>query len=180
MKELKGTETEKNLAAAYSGEAQALVKYLYYAKKARQEGYEKLADYFEETARNEDQHAKLWFEFLHGGSIPTTADNLMDAIKGENYEHTIMYKEFTETAEKEGFKQIAMLFEEVGKIESDHEDRYQKLLNNVENGTEFAKDEEEIWICAKCGHKHVGKEAPAACKVCKHPQAYFSLLCEKF
>lgn len=180
MKDIKGTQTEKNLQTAFAGEAQAQVKYRYYAKKARKEGYQKIADYFEETATNENQHAKLWFEFLHGGSIPTTATNLIDAKNGENYEWTTMYKDFADVADAEGFNDIALLFREVGKIESDHEDRYTKLLENVENNTEFSKNEEEVWICAKCGFKHTGKDAPKVCKVCKHPQGYFSIMCEKY
>ena len=173
--ELKGSKTEQNLMAAFAGESQARNKYTYYASKAKKQGYEQIAALFEETANNEKEHAKMWFKELHGGEVPTTAENLLDAAEGENYEWTDMYAEFAKTAREEGFTRIALLFEGVAKIEKEHEERYRKLLENVNNEMVFSKDGEKVWVCRNCGHVHVGKEAPKACPVCAHPQAYFEV-----
>ena len=175
MENIKGTQTEKNLQTAFAGESQARNKYTYYASKARKEGYEQIADIFEETAHNEKEHAKIWFKLLHDGDIPSTAENLKDAADGENYEWTDMYAEFAKTAKTEGFDRIAKLFEMVGAIEKHHEERYRKLLDNVEKKVVFSKDGDAIWQCANCGHIVVGKEAPKACPVCAHPQAFFQV-----
>jgi rubrerythrin len=176
--ELKGSKTEKNLLAAFAGESQARNKYTYYASKARAEGYVQIAEIFEETAGNEREHAKMWFKELHGGAVPTTADNLTDAAAGEHYEWTDMYKGFAETAKEEGFTKIAFLFEKVGEIEKRHEERYKKLLSNVEGGLVFSKDGDAIWECSNCGHIHIGKAAPEVCPVCAHPKAYFRVFSE--
>ncbi len=173
--ELKGTQTEANLMAAFAGESQARNKYSYYASKAKKDGYVQIAELFEETANNEKEHAKIWFKFLHGGSIPSTEENLLDAAEGENYEWTDMYAGFAETARKEGFETIAILFEKVGEIEKAHEERYRKLLANVKEGLVFSKDEDMIWECSNCGHIVVGKKAPEVCPVCQHPQSYFKI-----
>lgn len=173
--ELKGSKTEANLMAAFAGESQARNKYTYYASKAKKEGYEQIAAIFEETANNEKEHAKMWFKQLHGGDIPTTEENLKDAASGENYEWTEMYAEFAKVAKEEGFDEIAFLFESVGAIEKHHEERYNKLLENVENGKVFHKDEEVIWICRNCGHIYKGKDALKVCPVCKHPESYMEL-----
>lgn len=173
--ELKGSKTEKNLMDAFSGESQARNKYTYYASKARKDGYEQIAAFFEETANNEKEHAKLWFKFLKGGDIPSTIDNLNDAANGENYEWTKMYSDFALVAKEEGFNDIAGLFEGVAKVEKSHEERYRKLLKNIEDDSVFKKDEEKIWICRNCGHIHIGKEAPERCPVCSHPKAFFEL-----
>ena len=178
--ELKGSKTEQNLMAAFAGESQARNKYSYYASKAKKEGYEQIAALFEETANNEKEHAKLWFKELHGGAVPSTAENLLDAAEGENYEWTDMYAEFAKTAREEGFTRIALLFEGVAKIEKEHEERYRKLLENVNNEMVFSKDGEKVWICRNCGHVHVGKEAPKACPVCAHPQAYFEVKADNY
>ena len=178
--ELKGSKTEKNLLAAFAGESQARNKYTYFASKAKKEGYEQRAAIFEETALNEKEHAKMWFKLLNGGEIPTTAENLKSAADGENYEWTDMYKEFAEEAKKEGFDRIAYLFEEVGKIEKEHEERFKKLLENVEDGLVFSKDGDKIWKCRNCGHICIGKEAPAVCPVCSHPQSYFEIKAENY
>ncbi len=178
--ELKGSKTEQNLMAAFAGESQARNKYTYYASKARKEGYEQIAAIFEETANNEKEHAKLWFKELHDGDVPTTSVNLKDAADGENYEWTDMYKEFAEVARSEGFTRIANLFEAVGKIEKEHEERYRKLLENVENELVFSKDGDKIWICRNCGHVCVGKSAPKVCPVCAHPQAYFEVKADNY
>ena len=170
---LKGTKTEKNLQEAFAGESQARNKYTYFAGVAKKEGYEQIAAIFEETAFNEMQHAKIWFKLLCGGSIPTTADNLKAAAAGENDEWTDMYARMAKEAREEGFDQIAALFEGVGKIEKDHEERYLTLLKNLEDGTIFAKQGKVTWICRNCGHVHEGETAPKACAVCIHPQAYF-------
>ena len=171
--ELKGTKTEANLMTAFAGESQARNKYTYFASKAKKEGYEQIASIFEETANNEKEHAKMWFKLLNGGDIKSTAENLKAAAEGENYEWTDMYKEFAKTAKEEGFDKIAFLFEEVAKIEKNHEERYLKLLGNVNNNLVFKKGEETVWICRNCGHVYVGKEAPKVCPVCNHPQSYF-------
>ena len=173
--ELKGSKTEQNLMAAFAGESQARNKYSYYASKAKKDGFEQIAAIFEETANNEKEHAKMWFKELHGGSVPDTATNLLDAAEGENYEWTDMYAEFAKTAKEEGFDRIARLFEGVAKIEKEHEERYRKLLANVNDQLVFSKDGECIWVCRNCGHVHVGKMAPKVCPVCDHPQAYFEL-----
>ena len=178
--ELKGSKTEQNLMAAFAGESQARNKYTYYASKAKKEGFEQIAALFEETANNEKEHAKMWFKELHGGSVPTTAENLLDAAEGENYEWTDMYAEFAKTAREEGFTRIALLFEGVAKIEKEHEERYRKLLENVNNEMVFSKDGEKVWVCRNCGHVHVGKEAPQVCPVCAHPQAYFEVKADNY
>ena len=170
--ELKGSKTYDNLMAAFAGESQARNKYTYYASKAKKEGYNQIAAIFEETANNEKEHAKIWFKLLHDG-VQDTLTNLADAAAGENYEWTDMYKEFAITAKEEGFNHIAYLFEQVGKIEKEHEERYIKLSENIKNNTVFAGTEEEIWICTNCGHIHIGKNTPELCPVCEHPKAYF-------
>ena len=172
-KELTGTKTAANLAAAVAGESEPRNKYTYYASAAKKEGYNQIAAIFEETAGNEKEHAKLWFKALHGGAVPDTVTNLKDAAAGENYEWTQMYAEFAKVAKEEGFDDIAWLFESVGAIEKEHEERYRKLLEAVEKGTVFADVEEQIWVCSNCGHIHIGKEAPSVCPVCAHPQGYF-------
>ncbi len=179
MKDLKGTKTEANLMAAFAGESQARNKYTYYASKAKKDGYEQIAALFLETADNEKEHAKIWFKLLHGG-VPDTAVNLKDAAAGENFEWTDMYAGFAKTAKEEGFGEIAALFEGVAAIEKHHEERYLKLLENVENGLVFSKDGDKIWKCGNCGHIVVGKEAPEVCPVCAHPKAYFLLLAENY
>ena len=178
--ELKGSRTEANLMAAFAGESQARNKYTYYASKAKKDGFEQIAAIFEETALNEKEHAKLWFKLLHGGEIPTTMDNLQDAANGENYEWTDMYPEFAKIAKEEGFDRIAYLFEAVGKIEKEHEERYRKLLENVKDGLVFSKDGDKIWKCRNCGHICVGKEAPQVCPVCSHPQSFFEIKAENY
>jgi len=178
--ELKGSRTEANLMAAFAGESQARNKYTYFASKARKEGYVQIAEIFEETANNEKEHAKLWFKELNGGEIPDTIANLTAAAEGENYEWTDMYVEFAKVAREEGFTRIAALFEMVGKIEKVHEERYRKLLKNVQEGLVFSRDGDMIWECSNCGHIVIGKKAPAVCPVCKHPQAYFKLRAENY
>ena len=173
--ELKGSKTEANLMAAFAGESQARNKYTYYASKAKKEGYEQIAAIFEETANNEKEHAKMWFKKLHNGEVPSTVENLKDAANGENYEWTEMYKEFAETAREEGFDEIARLFEGVGAIEKEHEERYNKLLNNIEEDKVFKKDEEVIWICRNCGHVYRGKNALKVCPICNHPESYMEI-----
>ena len=180
MKELKGTKTEQNLRDAFAGESQARNKYTYYASKAKKEGYEQIAALFLETAENEKEHAKLWFKLLHDGDVPTTAVNLKDAAEGENFEWTDMYARMAEEAREEGFDRIAYLFEEVGKIEKEHEARYLKLLENVEGGLVFSKDGDTIWKCRNCGHIVVGKNAPEVCPVCVHPKAFFEIKAENY
>ena len=178
--ELKGSKTEQNLLKAFAGESQARNKYTYFASKAKKEGYEQIAALFEETANNEKEHAKMWFKELNGGEIPTTTENLQAAIDGENYEWTDMYKEFAETAREEGFTQLAFKFEAVAKIEKAHEERYKKLLNNIEDKKVFSKDGDAIWICRNCGHIVIGKDAPNICPVCNHPQSYFEVKAENY
>lgn len=178
--ELKGSRTEANLQAAFAGESQARNKYTYYASKARKEGYVQIAELFEETANNEKEHAKIWFKLLHDGDVPTTTVNLADAASGENYEWTEMYAEFARVAKEEGFTRIAYLFEAVANIEKEHEERYRKLLSNIEGDLVFSRDGECVWQCSNCGHIHVGKKAPAACPVCAHPQAYFRILATNY
>ena len=179
-KELKGSKTWDNLMAAFAGETQARTKYTYYASQAKKDGYEQIANIFMETAENEKEHAKLWFKLLHGGAVPDTLTNLKDAAAGENYEWTDMYAEFARVAREEGFEEIAKQFEGVAKIEKFHEERYRKLIANVENGKVFKKDNEVVWQCLNCGHIFVGPEAPAECPVCAHPRAYFQLLSENY
>ena len=178
--ELKGSKTEQNLMAAFAGESQARNKYTYFASKAKKDGYEQIAAIFEETALNEKEHAKIWFKELNGGAIPSTVDNLKSAADGENYEWTDMYDEFAKVAREEGFDRIANLFEGVGKIEKEHEERFRKLLDNVENGLVFSKDGDKIWKCRNCGHIVIGKEAPKVCPVCAHPQSYFEIKNENY
>ena len=175
MANLKGTKTEANLMTAFAGESQARNKYTYYASKARKEGYEQIAAIFEETAHNEMEHAKMWFKLLHDGAVPDTMTNLKDAAAGENFEWTDMYKNMAAEAREEGFDNIAVLFEHVAKIEKDHEERYLKLLKNVETGKVFSKETKNVWICRNCGHLADNASAPQKCPVCDHPQAYFEL-----
>lgn len=171
--ELKSSKTEKNLMAAFAGESQAHTKYQYYASQAKKDGYEQIAAIFEETAHNEKEHAKLWFKRLHDNKIPSTMANLKDAANGENYEWTEMYEEFATQAREEGFEDIARLFDGVGAIEKTHEERYLKLVANIEDDLVFKNGEETIWICRNCGHIHVGENAPIVCPICVHPQAHF-------
>lgn len=178
MDNLKGTKTEKNLWTAFAGESQARNKYTYFASKAKKDGFVQIASIFEETASNEREHAKIWFKLLNG--IGTTADNLKAAAEGENYEWTDMYASFAKEAREEGFDKIAYLFEEVGKIEKEHEEKYRKLLANVEGDLVFSKDEDVIWECANCGHIYIGKKAPGVCPVCNHPQSYFKVKAENY
>ena len=178
--DLKGTKTEANLKAAFAGESQARNKYTFFASKAKKEGYEQIASIFEETANNEKEHAKMWFKLLNGGDIKSTTDNLEDAASGENYEWTDMYAEFAKTAKEEGFARIAYLFEEVGKIEKEHEERYLKLLENVKEGKVFEAGEVKIWKCRNCGHIVVGTSAPEVCPVCNHPKAFFEIKAENY
>ena len=173
--ELKGSETEKCLQAAFAGESQARNKYTYFASKAKKEGYEQIAAIFLETAENEKEHAKLWFKYLHDGEVPSTEENLLAAAQGENDEWTDMYPRFAEIAEKEGFKEIAMKFRMVGEIEKHHEERYRKLLDNVKGGVVYVAKDVAVWKCRNCGHIIVGKYAPELCPVCKHPKSYFEL-----
>ena len=170
--ELKGSKTEQNLMTAFAGESQARNKYTFYASQAKKDGFEQIASIFEETANNEKEHAKLWFKALHDGKVPSTSENLKDAASGENYEWTRMYKEFAETAREEGFNEIADLFEGVGAIEKEHEERYLTLLNSVEEEMVFKNEEETIWICRNCGHVYRSKEALEVCPICKHGKAY--------
>ena len=178
--ELKGSKTEANLLAAFAGESQARNKYTYFASKARKDGYEQIAAIFEETANNEKEHAKIWFKLLHGGSIQDTASNLKDAAEGENHEWTSMYPTFAKEAREEGFDEIAFLFEKVGEIEKHHEERYMKLVNNIENNLVFEKGEETIWVCRNCGHVYKGKTALKVCPVCKHKESYMEVKAENY
>ena len=178
MANLKGSKTEANLQTAFAGESMARNKYTYYASKAKKDGYVQISKIFEETANNEKEHAKIWFKLLEG--IGSTAENLKAAAAGENYEWTDMYATFAKEAHEEGFEDIAFLFEQVGKIEKEHEERYRKLLSNVENELVFSRDGDCIWQCSNCGHIMVGKKAPEVCPVCSHPQAYFELKAENY
>ncbi|MCI5956697.1 MAG: rubrerythrin family protein [Clostridiales bacterium] len=180
MKSLKGSKTEANLMTAFAGESQARNKYTYYASKARKEGYVQIANLFEETAANEKEHAKIWFKLLHDGDIPTTSANLLDAAEGENYEWTDMYARMAREAKEEGFNDIAYLFEAVGRIEKMHEERYRKLLANVEGGLVFSRDGDMIWECSNCGHIVIGPKAPELCPVCKHSKAYFQIKAQNY
>ncbi len=176
--ELKGSKTERNLLAAFAGESQARNKYTYYASKAKKEGYEQISEVFTITAGNEKEPAELWFKELSG--IGSTIDNLKDAAAGENYEWTDMYDTFAKEAEEEGFTELAAKFRGVAKIEKEHEERYLKLLANIENDEVFKRSESKLWICRNCGHVHVGTEAPELCPVCAHPKAYFEIKQENY
>lgn len=178
--ELKGTKTEKNLMEAFAGESQARNKYTYYASKAKKEGYQQIANIFEETAGNEKEHAKIWFKALHNGEISDTITNLLDAAAGEHGEWSDMYKRMAKDASEEGFTKLAYQFEAVAKIEKEHEERFLKLAENIKNEKVFAREGEVVWICTNCGHIHVGKQAPKICPVCDHPQGYFELRKENF
>ncbi len=178
--ELKGSKTEKNLMEAFAGESQARNKYTYYASKAKKDGYVHIAKLFEETANNEKEHAKIWFKLLHGGSIGSTIENLEDAANGENYEWTDMYATFANEAREEGFEEIALLFENVAKIEKDHEERYRKLLENIKNDEVFKKNESVTWECGNCGFSYKGEAAVELCPVCKHPKSYFMIKAKNY
>lgn len=178
--ELKGSKTEENLRTAFAGESQAHTKYLYFASKAKKDGYVQIGELFEATAKNEKEHAKIWFKLLNGGDIPTTAENLASAADGENYEWTDMYDGFAKTAKEEGFDEIAFLFEKVGAIEKTHEERYRRLLANVKEGVVFSRDQDMIWECSNCGHIVIGPKAPEVCPVCKHPKSYFMIKAENY
>jgi rubrerythrin len=180
MGELKGSKTEQNLKTAFAGEAQAHTKYQYYASKAEKDGYQQIGAIFRETALQEKEHAKLWFKFLHGDQVPATTENLKAAIDGETYEWSDMYVGFANTAKEEGFTQIAELFELVGKIEKEHEERYRKLLVNIEKELVFSRDGDRIWQCNNCGHIVIGKKAPETCPVCNHPKAYFQIRADNY
>lgn len=175
MKDLKGTKTEKNLMDAFAGESMARNKYTYFASKARKDGYEQIAAIFEETANNEKEHAKLWFKLLNGGEISDTMDNLRAAAEGENYEWTDMYAKMAEEAEAEGFNDIAHRFRAVAAIEKHHEERYRRLLQNIEEGIVFSREGDTVWICRNCGHLHIGKKAPEVCPVCHHQRSFFEI-----
>lgn len=180
MAELKGSKTEQNLMAAFAGESQAHTKYQYFASKAEKEGYQQIAAIFRETALNEKEHAKIWFKLLHNNDVPATTENLKEAAAGENYEWTDMYAGFAATAKEEGFANIAALFEMVGKIEKEHEERYRKLLANVEKGLVFARDSDQDWHCSNCGYVAKGQKALELCPVCKHPKAYFQIKADNY
>jgi rubrerythrin len=179
VSDLKGTKTEANLMAAFAGESQARNKYTYFASKAKKEGFEQIAKLFEETAQNEKEHAKIWYKLLHDG-IGTTQENLKVAAEGEHYEWTDMYATFAKEAKEEGFTKIAFLFDAVGKIEKEHEERYLALLKNVEEDQVFVKDEKVVWQCANCGHIHIGEKALEKCPVCDHPKAHFQILAKNY
>ena len=180
MKDLKGTKTERNLQQAFAGESEARNKYSYYAAKAREDGYEQIASIFEETARNEREHAKLWFKYLHGGEVADTMTNLRDAAEGEHFEWTDMYDRMAKEAEEEGFPQIAFRFRAVAAIERHHEERYRRLLANIEEGIVFSREGDTIWVCRNCGHIVVGTGAPEVCPVCLYPKAYFEMYAENY
>ena len=175
MKDIKGTKTERNLMDAFAGESQARNKYTYYASKARKEGYEQIAAIFEETAAKEKEHAKLWFKLLHEGKVPDTMTNLRDAAESENFEWTDMYDRMAAEAEEEGFPEIARKFRAVAAIERHHEERYRRLLANIEEGIVFSREGDTIWVCRNCGHIVIGKKAPGVCPVCEHPQSFFEI-----
>lgn len=178
--EFQNSRTYANLFAAFAGESQARNKYSFYAAEARKEGYEQIADIFEETADNEREHAEIWFKYIHGNKMPGTLEGLRDAAEGEWYEFSDMYKRFAEEAKEEGYNEIAQLFANVGKIEKEHHERYKKLAENVESGIVFKRDGVKIWICMNCGHVHMGEQAPKNCPVCKKPQAYFKIKAENY
>ena len=180
MAELKGSRTEANLQAAFAGESMARNKYTYFASKARKDGYQQIANIFEETAANEKEHAKMWYKLLNGGAVSDTVQNLQDAAEGENYEWTDMYAGFAKEAKEEGFDEIARLFAAVANVEKEHEQRYRKLLSNIENGLVFSRDGDAIWQCLNCGHIMIGKVAPEKCPVCAHPKSYFQIKSENY
>lgn len=180
QKELKGTKTERNLMEAFAGESQARNKYTYFASKARKDGYEQIAALFEETANNEKEHAKMWFKYLEGGAVKSTVENLKAAAEGENYEWTDMYERMAREAEEEGFDDIAATMRGVAAIEKHHEERYRRLLQNIEEGIVFSRENDRIWQCRNCGHIVIGKQAPEVCPVCKHPQSYFEIKAENY
>ena len=180
MKELKGTKTEKNLQEAFAGESMARNKYTYFASKAKKDGYVQIAAIFEETAANEKEHAKMWYKLLNGGKVSDTVKNLVDAANGENFEWTDMYARMAQEAREEGFDEIAEKFEGVAAIEKEHEERYRKLLKNINDKKVFSKDGDVIWQCANCGHIVIGKQAPEVCPVCDHPQSYFQVKAENY
>lgn len=175
MADFKESKTYKNLQEAFSGETQAYTKYMFYASKARKDGYEQMGAIFEETAENEKEHAKIWFKLLHDGAVPETTDNLEDAIAGENYETNEMYKKFAKVAREEGFEEIAQKFEGVGGIEKEHEARYKKLLKNIDDDVVFKSDKVTVWKCRNCGYIFTGDKAPEVCPVCAHPQSFFEI-----
>lgn len=177
--DLKGTKTEANLMSAFAGESMATNKYTYFASKAKKDGYQQIAAIFEETAGNEREHAKMWYKLLHGG-IGDTLENLGHAAEGENYEWTDMYDKFAKEAEEEGFEEIARLFRGVAAIEKEHEERYRKLISNIEEGLVFSRDGDMVWVCRNCGHVVIGKQAPEVCPVCAHPQAYFEVKADNY
>ncbi len=178
--ELKGSKTEENLKTAFAGESQARNKYSFYSSRAKKDGYEQIAAIFDETANNEKEHAKIWFKLLHDGAVPSTEENLKDAANGENYEWTDMYDGFAKTAKEEGFNHIAYLFESVGQIEKEHEERYKTLLERLEAGEVFKKGDVTVWKCRNCGHIHIAVGAPEICPVCSHPQSYFEIKAENY
>ena len=178
--ELNGSKTMNNLLAAFAGESQAHTKYLYYAAKAKENGFEQIAAIFEETANNEKEHAEIWFKLINGGKMPETLNNLGDAAAGENYEWTDMYAGFAQTAKEEGFDHIAYLFEHVAQIEKEHENRYRKLIENINDGLVFSRDGDRIWQCRNCGHIFIGKAAPDICPVCSHNRGYFQIKPENY
>ena len=178
--ELQGSKTWENLQTAFAGESQAHTKYQYYASKAKNDGYVQIANIFLETSKNEKEHAKLWFKYLHDGAVPDTITNLNDAADGENYEWTDMYDEFAKVADEEGFKEIAAKFRMVGAIEKHHEERYRQLIGNIEGGLVFSRDGDRTWICGNCGHIVIGSKAPEICPVCMHPKSYFELRAENY
>ena len=180
MMNLKGTKTDKNLQEAFAGESMARNKYTYFASKAKKEGYVQIAAIFEETAGNEKEHAKMWYKYLNGGAVGSTVENLADAANGENFEWTDMYARMAREAREEGFDEIAEKFEQVGAIEKEHEERYRKLLKNIEDKKVFSKDGDAIWQCTNCGHIVIGKQAPEVCPVCDHPQAFFQVKAENY
>ena len=180
MKELKGTKTEKNLQEAFAGESMARNKYTYFASKAKKDGYVQIAAIFEETAGNEKEHAKMWYKLLNGGKVCDTATNLEDAANGENFEWTDMYDRMAKEADEEGFPEIAEKFRAVAEIEKHHEERYRKLLQNINDKVVFSRDGDVIWQCANCGHIVIGKDAPEICPVCDHPQSYFQIKAENY
>lgn len=178
--DLKGSKTEQNLKTAFAGESQASIKYNYFASQAKKDGYVQISNIFSETAANEKEHAKLWFKALNGGKIPDTLSNLLSAAEGENSEWTDMYKTFAQEAREEGFEELAILFEGIGTIEKEHEERYRKLIQRLENGEVFKRNGVFMWKCNNCGHIHIGENAPEVCPVCKHPQAYFQIREENY
>ncbi|MBQ1449841.1 MAG: rubrerythrin family protein [Eggerthellaceae bacterium] len=178
--ELQGSKTWENLQTAFAGESQAHTKYQYYASKAKNDGYVQIANIFLETSKNEKEHAKIWFKYLHDGAVPDTIANLNDAADGENYEWTDMYDEFAKVADEEGFKEIAAKFRMVGAIEKHHEERYRQLIGNIEGGLVFSRDGDRTWICSNCGHIVIGSKAPEICPVCMHPKSYFELRAENY